>query len=216
MQGTVKWFSQEKGFGFIVDSDGNDLYFNVQGIKGATLPGNGDVVSYDIGKGKKGPIATSVTIIQKKEVQSRNTYVDSRVTCSKCNRAMVPRVVLKYGSPDYSICPYCGDMYKAFWCFITTTVCNYRGLPDDCYELQTLRRFRDEHLLSTEQGSTLVKNYYDVAPSIAARLINKDDLENTWEKICQCIADIESNQFDEAVVKYSKMVAFLQQRLLSQ
>lgn len=39
-------------------------------------------------------------------------------------------------------------------CFITTAACELRGLPDDCRELTTLRRFRDEVLLSSQEGRT--------------------------------------------------------------
>ncbi|MGL6400073.1 cold shock domain-containing protein [Aeromonas veronii] len=38
MQGTVKWFSSEKGYGFITSEAGEDHYFNVQSINGASLP----------------------------------------------------------------------------------------------------------------------------------------------------------------------------------
>ena len=53
MRGVVKWFSAEKGYGFITDENGEDYYFNVQGIKGVALPSNGDSVSYGLKPGKK-------------------------------------------------------------------------------------------------------------------------------------------------------------------
>ena len=60
--GTVKWFSDEKGYGFIVpDEGGKDVFVhrsNVQEI-GQTLR-EGQKVEYDIGEGRKGPEATNV------------------------------------------------------------------------------------------------------------------------------------------------------------
>lgn len=62
--GTVKWFNASKGFGFICpDSGGEDLFvhhseINMQGY--ASLDEN-QKVSYEVGDGKKGPCATSVT-----------------------------------------------------------------------------------------------------------------------------------------------------------
>ena len=60
--GTVKWFSDEKGFGFVVpDEGGKDVFVhrsNVQEI-GQTLR-EGQKVEYDIGEGRKGPEATNV------------------------------------------------------------------------------------------------------------------------------------------------------------
>jgi len=98
-------------------------------------------------------------------------------------------------------------------CFITTTVCLHRGLPDDCHELRILRKFRDEHLLSTEEGTTLVESYYKVAPSIAARLVDYKDLESTWEEVCHCVVDIETKRFSEAAARYAKLVEYLTQHL---
>jgi len=61
--GTVKWFSEKKGFGFITPDDGgNDLFVHHSEIKTsgyATLE-EGQKVTFDIGEGKKGPCATNV------------------------------------------------------------------------------------------------------------------------------------------------------------
>jgi CspA family cold shock protein len=62
--GTVKWFSDEKGFGFITPEDGGkDLFVHYSGIAGngfRTLA-EGSKVSYDAESGPKGPNATNVT-----------------------------------------------------------------------------------------------------------------------------------------------------------
>jgi CspA family cold shock protein len=61
--GTVKWFSSEKGFGFITpDGGGNDLFVHHSEIKvsGYASLDEGQKVSFDIGEGQKGPCATNV------------------------------------------------------------------------------------------------------------------------------------------------------------
>jgi CspA family cold shock protein len=61
--GTVKWFNDAKGFGFITPDDGGkDLFVHFSAIQGGgfkTLKEN-DKVQYDVGQGAKGPNATNV------------------------------------------------------------------------------------------------------------------------------------------------------------
>jgi cold shock protein len=65
--GTVKWFSDEKGFGFVTpDEGGKDLFVHHTGINGngfRTLA-EGARVSYDAENGDKGPKAVNVTVIE--------------------------------------------------------------------------------------------------------------------------------------------------------
>jgi CspA family cold shock protein len=63
MQGTVKWFNDSKGYGFITPEDGEkDLFVHFSEIQGEgfkTLR-EGDQVSFEEGQGQKGPQATNV------------------------------------------------------------------------------------------------------------------------------------------------------------
>jgi hypothetical protein len=55
-------------------------------------------------------------------------------------------------------------------CLLTTACCEVLGLPDDCFELRTLRRYRDEVLPAMPGGSAAIAAYSLVAPSILDRL----------------------------------------------
>lgn len=65
-RGKVKWFNGEKGYGFITQDNGPDLFVHYSEIRGSgyrTL-NEGDVVEFDITDGKKGKQASAVTVVQ--------------------------------------------------------------------------------------------------------------------------------------------------------
>jgi hypothetical protein len=59
-------------------------------------------------------------------------------------------------------------------CFLTTACCEVLGLPDDCFELRTLRRYRDETLRAMPGGNAAIAAYYRLAPSILGRIPQED------------------------------------------
>ncbi len=61
-QGTVKWFDAKKGFGFITQDEGTDVFVHFSAIQGSgfkTLQ-EGQRVSFDVTSGPKGPQASNV------------------------------------------------------------------------------------------------------------------------------------------------------------
>ncbi|MBC8199272.1 MAG: cold-shock protein [Desulfobacteraceae bacterium] len=63
--GIVKWFSEKKGYGFIEQEEGPDVFVHHSGINGdgfKTLH-DGDRVTFDIEQGQKGPAAVNVTVV---------------------------------------------------------------------------------------------------------------------------------------------------------
>jgi CspA family cold shock protein len=63
--GTVKWFNNKKGFGFIEQEDGPDVFVHFSGIKSSGFKSleEGDRVTFDIEQGQKGPAAVNVTVV---------------------------------------------------------------------------------------------------------------------------------------------------------
>ena len=62
-KGTVKWFTNQKGYGFISDEQGNDVFVHYSGINmdGFKSLEEGQAVEFDVVEGEKGPQATNVT-----------------------------------------------------------------------------------------------------------------------------------------------------------
>lgn len=108
MEGKVKWFSVEKGYGYITDKDNTDLYFGVKDLIGANLPENGDIVEYDTYIGREDSFAATNIRIKDKKISEIQ-----KVHCPSCEKHVHPRL-WHYGGSDYTniktqhLCPHCG------------------------------------------------------------------------------------------------------------
>lgn len=67
MKGTVKWFNQEKGFGFITGEDGKDVFAHFSQIQkeGFKTLNEGEEVTFDVSEGEKGPQASNIVVTAK-------------------------------------------------------------------------------------------------------------------------------------------------------
>ena len=63
--GMVKWFDDHKGYGFIEQEDGADIFVHHSGINATGFKSldEGDHVAFDIEQGKKGPVAVNVIVV---------------------------------------------------------------------------------------------------------------------------------------------------------
>jgi CspA family cold shock protein len=65
MQGTVKWFNDEKGYGFIESNEGEDVFVHYSAIQGGGFKKleEGQNVQFEVVKGNRGQQAANVTVI---------------------------------------------------------------------------------------------------------------------------------------------------------
>ena len=95
-------------------------------------------------------------------------------------------------------------------CYITTACVKARGLADDCEELQTLRYFRDEYLLSLPGGMDLVMFYYENSAKIVEAIEQKPEsgaiYEDLYQVIRDCVKAIHEERNQDAFATYVNMV----------
>ena len=82
MKGTVKWFDAQKGYGFIADEEGKDvfLHFSALQMDGFKVVNEGDMVTFDVIDTEKGKQATNVTVdeIIFKSYQEMEAYYEEQ------------------------------------------------------------------------------------------------------------------------------------------
>lgn len=105
-------------------------------------------------------------------------------------------------------------------CYITTACVEAANLPDDCDELMTIRRFRDQYILSLPNGKQLVREYYDTAPDIVDAISKRSNRNGLFSKIFEqdilpVIDMIKKGDNDRALKHYIGMVRRLKLKYLS-
>lgn len=65
MEGSVKWFNRQKGYGFIAGDDGQEYFVHHTALDRGTFIRDNDKVSFDPDKGERGPVSKNVKLLQK-------------------------------------------------------------------------------------------------------------------------------------------------------
>jgi len=104
-------------------------------------------------------------------------------------------------------------------CFITTATCETLGKPDNCYELNLFRQFRDTWLKRQPDGNSLIQEYYDVAPLIVRSINKQAECELIYRAIWNdhlsgCLQMIEDGNYLACKDKYIAMVHYLGRKYL--
>lgn len=99
-------------------------------------------------------------------------------------------------------------------CYITTATCEEYGKSDDCYELTSFRRFRDNWLINQSDGKELIDRYYKTAPAIVELINEQPDrkyiyrhLKDTY--LSQCLNYIEHDENEKCKELYINMMEYL-------
>lgn len=111
------------------------------------------------------------------------------------------------GSSRCQNCPYYSGDSKGTGCFVTTACIHTKNLPDDCYELETLRKFRDTYVVLQPTGKEDIALYYKNAPAIVNKI---NELPNAHQIFCDlyqelvlpCVNLIEEEEYANAYDLY--------------
>lgn len=132
--------------------------------------------------------------------------------CIKQEKAVDSDTYSKYcRNYDYKDCPIYKHQSSSGGCFLTSACTAARALPDDCYELQTLRNFRDNWLSKTEGGLAAISHYYITAPKIVDAINHSTNSKAIYDNIytgviLPCVRFIENRQFEDAFALYKNAV----------
>lgn len=122
----------------------------------------------------------------------------------------------------YGCCPKCGSTRSSEAsgsCFITTACVVSKGLPDDCYELTTLRTWRDKLEAEDKVLAEKVKDYYTYAPKIVAKINSLENSKEIYNEIYEklvlkTVELLNENKIPEAAEHYLKFYLSLKEKYL--
>ena len=111
------------------------------------------------------------------------------------------------------------DNTEAYQCCIVTACIKAKGLPDDCYELKTLRNFRDEYIKSLFDGKEIVSNYYDIASIILNKIYevpnsNEIFLDIYSDLVLKSVTLIENNKNQQTFFYFKGYIDKLKKKYL--
>ena len=114
MRGTVKRFSKEKGYGFIVGNGGIRRCFHAPDTEGEFIPRVGLSVVFNKRENLKGSRAANVRMNPWSQSEGSKRVRTDRIDCPHCGMAIVPRMTFHYGYPTKSVCPFCAGIVRDF------------------------------------------------------------------------------------------------------
>lgn len=110
--------------------------------------------------------------------------------------------------------------FRQRYCYISTAVCHSLHKGDDCEELILLRDYRDKYLMGLSNGKEVIREYYDVAPTIVKHINQKKDAAEIYRGIYEdylekCIRLIREGKNEECQKVYTDMVYGLEDEFFS-
>lgn len=130
--------------------------------------------------------------------------------CKKKDNYIDNDIVRKYceGIAYYKDCPIFKKSDSS--CYLTTAMCKVLGKEDDCFELETLRQYRDSYMKHDEKFDPALEDYNKIGPIISEKIMNDENKEQIalimkYIYIDRAIFHIANNENIEAYNVYLDM-----------
>lgn len=103
------------------------------------------------------------------------------------------------------------DMPILGGCFLTTACVDAMGLDDNCWVLESARKFRDTFMVETPEKASEIYEYYKMAPVVVDRINKAPDAKRIWKRlfwnyIIPFVEEIKANDNKSAHEKYKKLI----------
>ena len=148
-------------------------------------------------------------------------WISSRQTCKVTNAEINSTTYKNYCDGYYERCPNYkpADSGNSGGCYLTSACVEAMGRCDNCFELTTLRAFRDHWLSQQDGGREEIKEYYHIAPAIVDKIHASDDcrqvLTNLYFRLVMpCVEMIKAGKNEEAHCLYREITNELKRKYL--
>lgn len=96
-------------------------------------------------------------------------------------------------------------------CFLTTACVDAMGMADDCWVLETARKFRDTFMTETPEKAREIREYYEIAPQVVEGINKRSDAKKIWKRffwgdIIPFVESINKSELEKAHELYKKLI----------
>lgn len=118
---------------------------------------------------------------------------------------------------NYEECPIYKKSKDSSGCFLTSACVEAKQLPDDCDELQTLRKFRDTYVREGGEKEKEIEKYYQIAPAVVAEINKLENRQKIWESLYEqlvlhCVKLIKEGKNRQCYEDYKKATLMLEEK----
>lgn len=148
-------------------------------------------------------------------------WLSSKQTCKVTNVEISSTTYKNYCNGYYDRCPNYKPSNSGGGsnCYLTSACVEAMGLSDDCFELTTLRNFRDNWLSHQDGGKEEIEEYYKIAPAIVDKIHSSEnsvqELKDLFDKLVRpCVEYINAGKNEAAHSLYRSTTERLKKRYL--